>query len=308
MTEIAYRSGRVSNGKALATVPIIDLRGHNNNEIHADFYSYTLAGAAARPPTGRSGNYAMFISPAPLVVLPSVAEEAFLLMDEWLADDREGHEREAARDEGRGAQAGRRRGLVLRGRAEGHRLEHSARRFYPHFSSPRVVAGGPMTNDVLKCQLKPLRREDYSASFSDSLWTRLQSAFPTGVCDWNKPGVGQEQQPISWATFEHGPGGRPLGNAPGSTPLGAASAAQLPSVLSGSIRGPAADELPATGVSALPHGRARVRSGLAWPFRSGACSGAPERRVGFARPPLGIIAERPREGAARRIPAAQETG
>ena len=250
VTEITYRSGRVSNGKALATVPIIDLRGHNNNEIHADFYSYTLQ-ERLKAANGSLGNYAMFISPAPLVVLPSVAEEAFLLMDEWLAAiEKDTSSKPLATKVVEHKPAGAVNSCYV---GEQKVTDWNiCQSLFPHYSSPRVAAGGPMANDVLKCQLKPLRREDYNVSFSDALWTRLQSAFPTGVCDWNKPGVGQEQQPISWATFEHGPGGRPLGVAPASTPLGAASAARLPSVLSGSIRDPAAGELPATGVSAFP--------------------------------------------------------
>jgi len=36
----------------------------------------------------------------------------------------------------------------------------------------RVVAGGPNTNDVLKCQLKPLNRSDYQATFTDAQWAR----------------------------------------------------------------------------------------------------------------------------------------
>src|SRR5205085_1176418 len=44
----------------------------------------------------------------------------------------------------------------------------------------------------------------------------LTALFTTGVCDWSKPGVGQ-QAAVSPLTFKAGPGGQPLGEAPRST-------------------------------------------------------------------------------------------
>ena len=48
-------------------------------------------------------------------------------------------------------------------------------------------------------------------------WTQVQAAFPSGVCDWSKPGVGQ-QPSTPWLTFAGGPGGQPLGPPPTSQP------------------------------------------------------------------------------------------
>jgi Tannase-like family of unknown function (DUF6351) len=42
---------------------------------------------------------------------------------------------------------------------------------------------------------------------------RLNAVFPGGVCDWSKPGVGQ-QEAISPLSFAAGPGGVPLPPAP----------------------------------------------------------------------------------------------
>jgi hypothetical protein len=81
-------------------------------------------------------------------------------------------------------------------------------------SSPRQVAGGPLAEDILKCQLKPLSPSDYgSVTFTAAQWARLNAAFPGGVCDWSKTGVGQ-QEAISPLTFAAGPGGVPLPPAP----------------------------------------------------------------------------------------------
>jgi hypothetical protein len=84
----------------------------------------------------------------------------------------------------------------------------------PKHASPRQVAGGPLTENILKCQLKPLDTADYvPVTFTSPQFARLQAAFPEGVCDWSKPGVSQ-QEAISPLTFAAGPGGHRLPPAP----------------------------------------------------------------------------------------------
>jgi len=62
---------------------------------------------------------------------------------------------------------------------------------YPVHSEPRLVAGAPLTNDIVKCQLKRIDYKEYKATFSAEQKARLQKTFPNGVCDFSKPGVGQ---------------------------------------------------------------------------------------------------------------------
>ena len=85
---------------------------------------------------------------------------------------------------------------------------------WTYYRAPRHVAGSPLTLDVVKCQLKPLVRSDYPVTFTDEQWTQLQATFPTGVCDYTRPGVSQQAPKARWLTFADGPGGRPLGPAP----------------------------------------------------------------------------------------------
>jgi hypothetical protein len=33
----------------------------------------------------------------------------------------------------------------------------------------------------------------------------LQAAFPDGVCDWSKPGIGQDAVPQTWLSFGPSP-------------------------------------------------------------------------------------------------------
>ena len=94
--------------------------------------------------------------------------------------------------------------------------QNLCRQLLPDYSNPRIVAGAPFSNDVLKCRLRPLDRGAYGVSFSDTEWERLQKAFPGGVCDYRRPGVGQRRS-RPWITFAGGPGGRPLGAAPRSS-------------------------------------------------------------------------------------------
>jgi hypothetical protein len=83
------------------------------------------------------------------------------------------------------------------------------------------VAGDGITTDANKCQLKSLSRSDYpGVTFTAAQWSSLQKTFPTGVCDFSKPGVAQ-QPTIPWLTYQDARGhviygGRPLGSPPAS--------------------------------------------------------------------------------------------
>ncbi len=85
-------------------------------------------------------------------------------------------------------------------------------------TSPRQVAGGPLAENILKCELKPLNSVDYAPLvFSSAQWARLQATFPDGVCDWSEKGVGQRRA-ASPLTFADGPGGKRLPPPPVSHP------------------------------------------------------------------------------------------
>jgi hypothetical protein len=67
---------------------------------------------------------------------------------------------------------------------------------------PRVVAGSPITDDVIKCQLKPAADADYlPAVFSAAEKVRLAAIFADGVCDYAKPGVGQSLVKGTWLKY-----------------------------------------------------------------------------------------------------------
>jgi hypothetical protein len=210
---IAYRSGRVVDGRRLNLVPIIDIRGHDNEEIHTDISSYIMRRRLLEA-NGHADNHVIFLSPAPLVPLPSVTAEAFSVMDQWLA----AIEADTSADS--------REVKVVRNKPAGavdacwvgtSKVTDPVvcRTLYPYFGTTRMAAGGPSANDVIKCELKALNPADYlPATFTPEQWARLQAAFPTGVCDFNRPAIG-EQPSEPWMTFMDGLGvGRPLGPPP----------------------------------------------------------------------------------------------
>jgi hypothetical protein len=93
------------------------------------------------------------------------------------------------------------------------------------YGTPRTVAGESVATDTNKCTLKPLRQADYyPITFTGSQWQRLQSAFPTGVCDWGVPGV-SEGDATPWQTYQDSSGsvvygGRGLGASPSGSGTG----------------------------------------------------------------------------------------
>jgi Tannase-like family of unknown function (DUF6351) len=217
---IAYWAGQVSNPYSLANVPIIDLRGSSNvNDIHTDFHSWALR-ARLDGANGGHANQLIWTWPSGIVPPAAINLKAFLLMDNWLTAIEGDHSSRPQRVK------------VLRNKpSDAVDLCWSSTNplveiadpaqcaaLLPFYADPRLAAGMPLSHDILKCQLKPQRRSDYGVTFTDEQWARLTSAFPSGVCDWRRPGVGQWLQRFAqpWLTFEDGPGGRPLGPPPRS--------------------------------------------------------------------------------------------
>ncbi|MFC4252812.1 DUF6351 family protein [Sinimarinibacterium flocculans] len=76
----------------------------------------------------------------------------------------------------------------------------------PVVDTPRIVAGMPMSDDVVKCQLKPVDPRDYSEALSSAQLGELMAVFPDGVCDYSRPSVGDTGSSLLWPSM----GGREL--------------------------------------------------------------------------------------------------
>jgi hypothetical protein len=222
--ETAYRAGKVTNGHELANVPIIDLRGsHNVLDIHSDYHSYVMR-ARLDEDNGNHRNQIIWTwqgGPGLFQAITpdaTIASKSFLLMDSWLA-----------------AIEADTRSIPLSRKVVAHKPADAVdacfigptdneitdpatcNATYPHFADPRIVAGSPLADNVMKCRLKRLRPGDFPVMFSADQWTRLQQAFPDGVCDWTKQAVG-ERPSVSWLDYSNKIGGVPLGPAPESRP------------------------------------------------------------------------------------------
>jgi hypothetical protein len=72
---------------------------------------------------------------------------------------------------------------------------------YPNHADPRIAAGAPLTDDVLKCALRAINPGEYAHPMTNEQLTRLQAVFPGGVCDYSRPGVGQRQPETTWRKY-----------------------------------------------------------------------------------------------------------
>jgi hypothetical protein len=72
---------------------------------------------------------------------------------------------------------------------------------YPRHGDARIAAGSPLSDDVVKCQLKPLAPSDYGRPLTPAQWQKLRAIFPTGVCDYTRPGVGQHVAASTWRRY-----------------------------------------------------------------------------------------------------------
>ncbi len=235
---IAYRSGIVSSGANLARLPIIDMRGWDDSglitppgadnppqaPIHFVWRSFALR-ERIRQAYGDADNHVMWrFGRNGLLPAPSMQFEALLAMDAWLTAvkaDTSGNPIEQVVRAARPTELAYDYCLLSTDETQSTRVTDAAQcdadPFLKPASSPRQVAGGPLAENVLKCQLKAIDVADYApASFDADQLGRLQAVFDTGVCDWSKPGVGQQdaQAPL---TFAAGPGGEPLPAAPVAT-------------------------------------------------------------------------------------------
>jgi hypothetical protein len=196
----------LSGGGGLKSLPILDYTGIYSDlrpagDYHMKHHHFAVRERLKRW-NGNADNMVMWSDGGDAKTAP----DAFAAMDRWLVA--------IAAD----AKPGSRIEKVLRDKPSGltdgcfdagHRFspepqvadaDTACNRLYPVHSFPRHVAGGPRAADVIKCALKPLDRRDYKVAFDRSEWARLQRAFPNGVCDWSRPGFGQ--QPVTpWSIW-----------------------------------------------------------------------------------------------------------
>jgi hypothetical protein len=204
--ETAYRTGRVVSGANL-TVPIIDERTYRDpfNDIHTRERTFSFLERLRRT-QGHTANQVTWTRP---LSSDSTAFNQLALRahDEW--------QRRLAADPSADPYPIK----VVRAKpawlvdacwdAAGVKYEEPAaydgrgtcNALYPSHANPRLMAGAPLANDVLKCRLKPVDLADYRVTFTPAEQARLKAIFPQGVCDYSRPGVKQRPLDDTWLDF-----------------------------------------------------------------------------------------------------------
>ena len=197
-----YEYGRVVSGANLANVPIIDFRSYvdQNPDVHNSIHGMSFRARLVRT-NGNADNHVMLRS-----IGTALDPDVLARMDEWLTaitNDTRSYPTTAAK-----VVANKPSGLSDACYANGERIVEPADinnggrcgQLMPFYSTPRMASGAPLTDDVLKCQMKPLVRADYP-NLSDSQFARLGAVFPGGVCNYALPGVGSNPLKGSWLSY-----------------------------------------------------------------------------------------------------------
>lgn len=202
---LAYETGRVNDAAhGLSAIPIIDMRPYTDNtpDVHDYMASYvTRARLVAANGNADNQIFRVYERGASIV---TAQDDNLDLMDRWLAA--------VAHDTAPGGQ----RDKVLRNKPAGltdscftAKLDEISdparcRAMFPIASNPRVVAGAAMTSDVLKCELRPIAKNDYTRPVTDAQLASLRGVFPQGVCDYSQRGVAQRPAQ-TWLSFNATP-------------------------------------------------------------------------------------------------------
>jgi hypothetical protein len=206
---IAYVGGRINSGAGAASIPVIleawpsAPRDFRNGRI-----SMFSVRARMTATNGNADNVVLITSP-PLegASMPLAGGAVYMKqMDEWLQNlakdhaalSREKFIRTKPADLTDGCYKAD--GTKIDERADDKNPSSACNQLYPVYATPRIATGAPITDDILKCQLKPLNPKEYVQPLTPDQIRRLNAVFPQGVCDYSRPGVGQ--QPVKfWLSY-----------------------------------------------------------------------------------------------------------
>ena len=204
----AYQSGlELGGGGGLARIPVFDISGIYNDDggYHYQWFHFALRQRLAVA-SGGAANHVMWRGdPVPF----DKAWATFVAWEEAVAADASGlsPREKTIRDKPAAARDGcwtSPTDFVAEPQTFSREPNTACNARFPSYGFPRLMAGGPLAADVLKCQLKPAGARDYAVRFTADELARLRRVFPAGVCDWTKPGVGQTGV-VPWASFGPAP-------------------------------------------------------------------------------------------------------
>jgi hypothetical protein len=190
-----YESGvEMSGGGGLASIPIMDVSGIYNDDggYHYQVFHFAARARLAEA-NGNADNYVMWRGTA----VPY--QQAWDTIEQWVEAYQADTSNETQRDkvlndkpeaavDGCFAPSGQ---FIAEPQTLSPTPNSQCNTLYPSWEVTRLVAGGPLSLSIMKCQLKPIDARDYSVAFNADELARLARIFPNGVCDWSKPGVSQ---------------------------------------------------------------------------------------------------------------------
>lgn len=212
----AYASGRVVHGTGLGHLPVLDINyyadSQPNQNIHDRIRSFIIR-ERIRKAHGDADNHVMWTyNSTGLIFLPFFRPDAdgsgTDTMREWLDALSAQPQRDRAAVIATKPATARDRCVLADGlsplyqEAGGGGLCDTA---FPVHSIPRMRAGAPAAGDILKCELKAIDVADYGNAarrFSPEQWQALAAVFPTGVCDYSRPGVEQRAPIGTWLRYD----------------------------------------------------------------------------------------------------------
>jgi hypothetical protein len=202
VARIAYDTGRVTGRGALDQTAIIDNHPNldlvPNQDVHDDARPFATR-ARMDAHLGGHGSQALWQgAPYPSDGFDP-AEQWLTVIEARVSDGSSDSSRAATVAASRPASASDRctlpRGVGVPGTAPCSSLVAA---------TPRIAAGGPKSEDVIKCSLKPVDTADYPSALSAADAAQLRRTFPTGVCNWAAPGVGETARSQVWLSFGDG--------------------------------------------------------------------------------------------------------
>jgi hypothetical protein len=226
----AYRTGRVNTGTGSASTAIVDVRSYVDGappppfdalkdvDVHDGYHSLVMRARLLKY-NGSAANHVMLTAASYGRVqtdtrtagspLTRMSGEALAQLDRWLtavANDKSNeplakkiaaHKPADLVDACYPAVAG-----ALIGATEKVTDAARCKALFPFAGDARLAAGAPASDDVYKCALKPVDAKDYKQTPTPEQLNQLARIFPEGVCDYSKPGVGQEPLAGTWAVFK----------------------------------------------------------------------------------------------------------
>jgi hypothetical protein len=217
---VAYRTGRLAQAGPLLDVPIILRNGYTDDvgDIHTRFHSFSIR-ERLQTDGEDDPNLALWTaggSATEALLSSGTGNEPIRLLDEWLTAaaeleaDGDAAPRAEVLAEARPAEVTNRctldDGTVIEGGWEIYDEPGPCSEAFPVLGDSRTASGAPLSNDILACTLTEVDPASYQVELTDAQAERLEEIFPTGICDWTVPGIGQQEPEGTWLDFTDGPG------------------------------------------------------------------------------------------------------